>query len=493
MTESWRAYRARLVANPDSAIPVDNGSAKWIYSGALIETGTVLIARDTDHHILRKPYLHKSVLLIVEHSASKSKALVLNRLAKRVSSTSKLPLFFGGEDGQTETFVLVYGTGGALPSNYKQPGVNSMNLLPGLWLLSGCPIQCLRNESIMPISDKFVLTGCMVWGEGELKAEMESDLWETVSMDAASLMSEMQHCQNGASLTSLFWPSRITMGEDVGEEMWNHLVGKIQKDIPMSRSCTNVPYFAGAMLSQWLSQQRLQFPMGLYRHGNLYNVHEGSLLISDPASFLFKKQYMFKAVVLVLERNDTEGFVLGIILNLPCAWASLPNVDCQFGGPLGLRPGRRQKRQALVGVHSRTDWAVHGEYEGIGPDGFYKISPTSSLLGLRVGKDFLANEGALFVRGFVAWKTDELDAELQQGHLFAASSDSAAAAAIRHRLQDEDMGRAANFNETVWEIAVLALDRKFKAVARPPPASRRKAAYEAGELAVQAWLSEMPA
>lgn len=466
----WQAFRGKLVADSDVAPSSASASKspKWAFAGSPVEVGTILVSQNS--YILRQQHLHKSVLLVVEHSALGSKALILNRVLRRIGQPH--PLFFGGHDStETDEFLMFS------EADYEESlDGDASTVLPGLRLF----------KSLQPPRDAgqvFPMSGCVLWEPRHLEAEREFGAWATLSIDAATIAKEMQYCMDGFKLDSLFWPSRTSMGEDLGEEMWHH-AQKVQSKVPEVHGAS----LADAMLSQWLLQQRSRFRMGLFRNGSLSDIEAGSLLVSNPAAFVLQKQYMHKAVVLVLECCRQRNFVVGVILNVPCEQLDLPALSCQFGGPLGIGHGRRQ---ALLGVHSRKDWAATGKYQAIGPSqGFYKIRPSPPLLDMKDNKDFLAQEGALFLRGYVAWKVEELEADLESGCLFAAGPESSTAAAVQHCLQDEDLGRAANFDESIWELALLAMGPKFREVARPAIETQRHAAHLAGELALKHWQLE---
>jgi hypothetical protein len=289
------------------------------------------------------------------------------------------------------------------------------------------------------------------------------------------------------------------MGCDVGEDMWHHLRAKAQWGnalaLPASGKSALARGHEDAMLSHWVRYGAFAKPAqppGLWRHGTLADVREGSLLFSDPFAYVMERQYLFKAVILVTEKTE-EGLIIGVILNRPANWCDLLSPDGisgvlgHFGGPLGIAPGRKM---ALCGVHCRADWAKRGNYEAIGPAGFYRMSPRAAF-SHGASPHFMAGEGALFVRGFLAWRTRDLEEDLSAGRLFAAAPRSRAAAVVRRRLGDEGSGRARNFDERVWETGVAALGPELQTVARPPPFSRREEAYALGEVALRAWNSRM--
>lgn len=121
----WREFRARLVStydmpqkekesNPDTSLTSSNNDSSWMYeSGSSIETGSILLHKVDDNsddsgYGLARQYLHKSVILILEHdnveSTMSTKGVILNRptdLILHEPSTKGLehanfPIWFGG-------------------------------------------------------------------------------------------------------------------------------------------------------------------------------------------------------------------------------------------------------------------------------------------------------------------------------------------------------------------------------------------------------------
>ena len=121
----WREFRARLVStydmpqnekdsNQDTASTSSNNDSSWMYeSGSSIETGSILLHKvddssDDSGYGLARQYLHKSVILILEHdnveSSMSTKGVILNRptdLLLHEPSTKGLeqanfPIWFGG-------------------------------------------------------------------------------------------------------------------------------------------------------------------------------------------------------------------------------------------------------------------------------------------------------------------------------------------------------------------------------------------------------------
>lgn len=108
--EDWRDFRAKLIRQFESSDTTDinttttttttTSTTTWAYeSGNAIETGSVILSRPVQDfgYGLKRQYFHKCVILVLEHDATFTRGIILNRPTDLVLTDDD----FCNEDGST--------------------------------------------------------------------------------------------------------------------------------------------------------------------------------------------------------------------------------------------------------------------------------------------------------------------------------------------------------------------------------------------------------
>lgn len=273
----WRSFRAQLVSmegqkvntmkapstkqqqhNHQSSTGSNGGkesaedealSGSWIYeTGTSIESGTVLLhhppsnkeegEQGDEENVgfgLGRQYLHKSVVLIVEHASNdrqhtSSKGIILNRPTDLIlydeppgdhanSKESGFAIWYGGQDYGIHTeepkFYCLHSIKSAAAKRVSKQVMN------GIYFTSIENAKDLVEANVARPRDFWVFCGFVWWEDGELVQDIEDGLWHSVATDSAIVQKGL-HILTDADAIDVVRH---------GAQTWNTLMKMIGQDI----------------------------------------------------------------------------------------------------------------------------------------------------------------------------------------------------------------------------------------------------------------------
>jgi putative AlgH/UPF0301 family transcriptional regulator len=349
----WRDFRAKLVMqeqqntlsrSPSSSKPSDS----WAYeSGDVIETGSLIVSHPSQDFAcggLRQQYFYKSVVLVVEHTPTFTKGLILNRPTDQTLKDDHgedWKVWYGGDvqgmESDNESYLCLHrlGKNSAPNSNKTSPHLASELSTPVLQDIASTPweiAQVLVDAGEAIREDFWLCAGYSGWGPGQLQNELQRGNWFVVQTDVESVWSMI-----GQDLTS-----------PAGTDMWCQVMKRIGKQD--MTTCMPDQKFKDEMLKQWVTQ-KLRKPKpstgtsskdkehdlsSTKRPKPLCNLRPG-MLVRASSPILLDEQVFHQSLVLILVHNDE--MTSGVVLNRPSsksveiAGTSLP---LRFGGRFGV-------------------------------------------------------------------------------------------------------------------------------------------------------------
>jgi len=364
--------------------------SSWLYdTGLLIEKGSIVLSRVESTRAcpdLDQPYLHKCVVLLVEHKQDEvTQGIILNRPTdlrldrhgtvtyrydsedntlrleefneeyKSARKNEEWRMFFGGEidtlqhdDDEEEEVELEYfdrydhdhddETVIVCLHNISSPSALQVSetILPGVYMTSHQAARSLIASGDASPESFYLFYGFCGWDPDQLQTEVQNGSWYLASTDPQTLWNHL------AILREENYDTRLA-----GVAMWEHLIQKLgktqevqQTTKTMTRADNNHEQFPDLMLHEWVTQTLAATPdrasayaalddASIYRALHAADrppVQPGSLLrgASMPESpYLLDSQFLHKSTVLVLQENDKAS--IGMVLNLPTSQVySLP-------------------------------------------------------------------------------------------------------------------------------------------------------------------------
>jgi len=452
--EDWRSFRAKLVSKEqklrksDQQVEVlhsdqfimdeyNSGTEKkesWIYdSGLNVETGTVLLnhpSSDSDgcRYGLNRQYLHKSVVLILEHDSiaqeGRTTGLLLNRptdliLYENIQGeedtdpiTAGWNIWFGGEEFGIHTdhpkFFCLHSM------NTPEAKEMSREVMPGIYFCSVQNAKELVADGFARTSDFWVFSGFQTWGHGELMEDMKEGVWHAVSTDAHLVRKGLRILNAGARCD--------------GDRTWKILMRLIGQHV---KDCQGG--FCDRMLSAW-SKQKLEFdgpPKFAQEEEDEYwsssthtNVIKPGMMIrasTKESPYLLSNQQFHRSTILILQ--DEEDMTVGVIINMPSEFPVELSIDhkwscfddemavvlpLRYGGPVG-GPCYEEycEGDPLFSLHMSPALREAKIGEPIGDDeqGVWRCSFEDVADAIRGGKAFV--EEFIVGNGICVWNKEE--------------------------------------------------------------------------------------
>jgi putative AlgH/UPF0301 family transcriptional regulator len=401
--EDWRTFRARLVSGEAQTthgqLPVlfDNGecdleeegpgcdddddetntkNTSFLYeSGSVVEQGTLILHRpptptatatattrsgEEDAIVggygLGRQFLHKSVILILEHSnkdngQTPTRGVILNRptdlklydhpsdhhdedeettttMRRRGSTRTNrnLPQIewnvrYGGEDsGIQNDHPKFYCLHSVLPNNAAaHVPKTSREVMNGIYFTSFQNAQELVRNGLATSNDFWVFCGFVSWGNGELRDEIEDGIWHAISTDSHTV-------KKGLRILSAGDEANI---EDCGVRTWSMLLSMLGKGTLID-SISKEPslLFDDLMLNVWSTRNLVFKEPPKFLRDKVHTISDrskstlkdeivpGTIVrgsIKD-APFLLSDQEYHKSLILIIQ-ND--GISTGVLLNHP--------------------------------------------------------------------------------------------------------------------------------------------------------------------------------
>lgn len=327
--EDWRAFRAKLVMQSqkpsststrnsldDDADDVDGIGAlfdtggAWAYdSGNVIEEGAVILGGlDQEFGFgLRQQYFHKTVILVLEHDATFTKGIILNR-PTNMYLDDDWRLAFGGDvhgNGDNPEIICLHSLQQEQVVQASRPVMKDIQ-----WTTFQNAKQLVARGLAKP-ADFFVFGGYAGWGPGQLLKELDRKSWYMMATDGQTLLNQLEN--SNADLAGL--------------ETWNLLMRMIGRKETVDDFSGDS--FDDLMLKEWARDNLLSPDKGgggkALDNYNSPQVKTGAAEIKvgtlvrassqERSPFLLAYQEFHKSLVLVLA--DNEEMTIGVILNRP--------------------------------------------------------------------------------------------------------------------------------------------------------------------------------
>jgi len=416
--------------------------SQWAYdSGDVIEQGAVILGGIEQEFGfgLRQQYFHKTVILVLDHSPTFTKGIILNRptdltLEDDINLGLKWRVWFGGDveglNARHPDILCLHSL------NDERATKASIPVMKDIQWTTFDNAKKLVKAGIASVSDFWVFVGYAGWGPAQLKGELERNSWYMVATDSQTLLKELARQSDGAD------------PRDAGLETWALLMNMI------GRSETAKQYyveFDDLMLKEWAFSNLLSTAAGggagrQQRDPEEFDTSpehveklltilenrsepsvEGALVSAsgvDRSPFLLKKQEFHKSIVLILK--DDKLATVGVILNRPSTKGIDIQVDdlksggkkvvtipMRFGGPYSI-----QGEEPLLWIHcskllrkSNIGHPVHNHKK----NGIWKCTTKDVMKA--VGEGIVPPEEFLVVSGVSVWPKQEGTEQGIQGEL----------------------------------------------------------------------------
>ena len=359
----------------DGMTPLD--PSQWAYESIdVIERGAVIlggIEHETFGFGLRQQYFHKVAMLVLDHSPTFTKGIILNRptdlmLEDDINIGMKWKVWFGGDcEGMNTRHPDII----CLHSLKNERSTKaSIPVMKDIQWTSFDNAKKLVKAGCATVSDFWVFVGYAGWGGGQLKGELERSSWYMVATDSQTLLKELARQAEGLD------------PRDAGLETWTLLMNMIGRSEKAKKYQAE---FDDLMLKEWAFSNLLSTAAGgaagkQERDPNEFSTNselvpdvlplmdirsksliEGSLVSAsamDRSPFLLQKQEFHTSIVLILK--DEKIATVGVILNRPSTKGIDIQVDdlktggkkvvtipLRFGGSYSV-----QGTESLLWIHS---------------------------------------------------------------------------------------------------------------------------------------------
>ena len=350
----------------------------WAFeSGSIVEQGTVLLYHPPDPQEefgfgLGKQYLHKSSILILDHSEKNTgseitKGVILNRPTDlfiddvvtnpetNEKKTIKWKIWYGGElfgihSDSPKLFCLHSLSKNEYAMNLSEPVFNGIYFTP----LDNARLLVATGSAVP--SDFWVFSGVVPFKPKDLFDDIDDGIWHPVSTDARTLRKGLRILSAGGA--------GMADPRDAGERTWSMLMEMIGKEYPSINRNGIEKYsrFDDLMLKVW-ANENLMFKDSLPKFlSEDYNDDQidrrddvflpvGTLIRSSSSiqsKYLLSNQEFHKSIVLIIQ--DDSDMTVGVILNRPSAMSikmkfkngylsgkiSSLEFPVQYGGPFAF-------------------------------------------------------------------------------------------------------------------------------------------------------------
>lgn len=454
--------------------------SQWAYeSGDVIEQGAVILGGIEQEYGfgLRQQYFHKTVILVLDHSPSFTKGIILNRptdlcLEDDTNNGLQWRVWFGGDvegtNAQRPDILCLH----SLKDDRAIQASNSV--MKDIQWTTFENAKKLVKQGVASVSDFWVFVGYAGWGPDQLKGELERNSWYMVATDSQTLLQEL---------------ARQGAGEDprdAGLETWTLLMNMIGRS---ETAKENSRQFDDLMLKEWAFRNLLSDVGGglagkQQRAPDAFNsnpesvkqllsliptkrseeLEEGSLVSAsamERSPFLLQKQEYHKSVVLIIKEDELA--TIGVILNR----VSTKGIDIQiddrktggkrvvhipmrFGGPYSI-----QGSQSLLWIHCNELMREAEIGTPIGTsrkDGIWKC--TTDDVKKAIGQGIARPEDFLVLSGVSVWPKIEgagqgIQGEIELKNFELVSDESAQDNMWSILLQQQDLLKQTNFIESL--------------------------------------------
>ncbi|VEU43008.1 unnamed protein product [Pseudo-nitzschia multistriata] len=416
--------------------------SQWAYdSGDVIEQGAVILGGIEQEFGfgLRQQYFHKTVILVLDHSPTFTKGIILNRptdltLEDNINPGLKWRVWFGGDveglHARHPDIICLHSLKDERATKASIPVMKDIR-----WTTFD-NAKKLVKAGIANVSDFWVFVGYAGWGPNQLKGELERNSWYMAATDSQTLLKELARQSEGAD------------PRDAGLSTWTLLMNMI------GRSETARQYyvqFDDLMLKEWAFSNLLSEAAGggagrQQRDPEEFNTNpelveqltsllekrpdppiEGALVSAsgvDRSPFLLQKQEYHKSIVLILKEDKLA--TVGVILNrvsskgidiqvndLKTGGKKVVTIPMRFGGPYSI-----QGEESLLWIHRSEALRKASIGHPVGNEesnGIWKCTTEDVMKA--VGQGIAPPEDFIVVSGVSIWPKQEGAEQGIQGEL----------------------------------------------------------------------------
>ena len=340
--DDWRAFQAKLVGQ------------STFDAGAVIQKGSLVLSQVEDSlgcHDLNQPYLHKAVVLVLDHDPLEfTQGVVLNRPTDLIltdhdilydgetvvenddsgshnhtdSTPNAWPVQFGGDlaglfDDSRQAMILCLYKNETSNRNLSADIMDPV--LADICVTSHAGASTLIQQGLANTTDFVTFYGYCGWEPGQLDRELARGSWTMVTTTADDIWEQLQNQQQSANTSD---PRSAGLG------MWEYFTKRIGQNA--TRGCNA---FGDCMLKAWTteylclarsdkdeqngdtsyftSDDNLQQALTAASSGA--TMVQAGMVFRAIEPFLLHEQYLHKAVVAVLA--ETEQASVGLVLNVP--------------------------------------------------------------------------------------------------------------------------------------------------------------------------------
>jgi putative AlgH/UPF0301 family transcriptional regulator len=280
--DDWRDFRTKLIQSNSNTTSKD----VVLDAGYLIEVGSIVLSEVESSlgcHDLNQPYLHKAVVLLLEHDDDKyTKGVLLNRQTDLILADDDIiylnengePMEDNDDDEEEEEEESEnddlnknrwrMNFGGDLAGLYDEnPAIVCLHslassalakklsetVMPGIYFTSHASARLLISLGEANTSDFFVCFGFCGWDPGQLRQELKRGSWSMVSTTSAdTIWNELQQQQQqlGMNDEQKQQPLVVIEPRTAGLHMWESFRKKVGKDPAIGKGS-----FSDLMLKEW--------------------------------------------------------------------------------------------------------------------------------------------------------------------------------------------------------------------------------------------------
>ncbi|KAL3904254.1 MAG: hypothetical protein SGILL_010140, partial [Bacillariaceae sp.] len=367
--------------------------SQWAYdSGDVIEQGAVILGGVEQEFGfgLRQQYFHKAAILVLDHSDTFTKGIILNRPTDLTLEDDMNPglqwrVWFGGDveglNARKPDIVCLHSLKDDAVAKASNPVMKDIQ-----WT-SFDNAKKFVKEGVAKVSDFWVFVGYAGWGPSQLAGELRRNSWYMVATDSGTLLKELGRQSEGED------------PRDAGLDTWSLLMNMIgRSDIAKENSGG----FDDLMLKEWAFSHLLSTAAGggagpgqrkpddfnanpeleekmsrIKKEGN--KIVDGALLRASSAErspFLLEDQVLHESVVLILK--DEDAATVGVVLNRPSTQGLDIKVENKDTG--------KEKKERIPMVHGGP-YSIQG-----GDNAILWLHCSSALRDAKIGKPVSADE-----------------------------------------------------------------------------------------------------
>ncbi|KAL3782030.1 hypothetical protein ACHAWO_000534 [Cyclotella atomus] len=301
---------------------IDTSNTRVLNKTSYVEKGTIIPSQPIPKFgggLLRHPFWHKAVMLILEHEESETLGVFLNRPTDLILREDGISwnVWYGGPvhcgvtfaDSDTAELLCLHSLSSAAAMRC------SKKVAGDVYYTKFKDAKKLVEDGIAAVDDFLVFAGYCGWCEGQLQRELNEESWIAITPDSSIILDELIDQKRRAT-------QQIEhMVQDAGMEIWSSFASRIDHCIIDDKSSYYQTTLHDLLLKEW-ARDNLSYHREKNAHTFTSNpdvqIKPGTLLrarTSPRSPFLLSDQDMHKSIILVVSEN-LYGTV-GVILNLP--------------------------------------------------------------------------------------------------------------------------------------------------------------------------------